>query len=374
MFKMDSSTEPPADEFFRADEDEGPEPQKVRLPSIEALQRENLLLINAKLRDEASRSREPKPAPIEILSLQEILEQPDPVWLIEPWLEADSFAVLAGPSDTFKSFLALDWACSVASDKKWLRNPTKHGQVLYVYAEGGKGIAKRLNAWSVKRKAQPANFHGIPHAIDLSGERSVGALINRINAARPKLRPTLIVIDTLNRCFGGGNENDTKDMSAFIRGCDRLRSAFPGSTLLVIHHTGWEAAHERGNSSLRGALDTLLRIEQRVGDKIALGVAKQKNFEEDQKPLWLEAVKVPGTNSIVLDAAEPPVKAKEGDANDGKVLTALTNAYPKGLKPGELAAASGVNINTLKGVRRRLERAKKIREEDGRIFAILQKG
>ena len=111
-----------------------------------------------------------------------------------------------------------------------------------------------------------------------------------------------------------------------------------------------------------------MRIQQRVGDKIALGVARQKNFEEDHKPLWLEAVKVSETNSIVLEAAEAPVKAKEGDRNDEKVLAALAKAHPNGLKPGELAAASGVNVHTLKGVRRRLIRAKKTREAPRKLL------
>ncbi|MBV8894134.1 MAG: helix-turn-helix domain-containing protein [Acidobacteria bacterium] len=53
-------------------------------------------------------------------------------------------------------------------------------------------------------------------------------------------------------------------MSAFIRGCDKLRGAFPGCTLLVIHHTGWEAAHERGNSSLRGASRVFLARIKRL--------------------------------------------------------------------------------------------------------------
>jgi len=368
--------EGPPEEFWEAAANDDDPRQKPRHKSTDQLQRENLELQNAKLKSEVKRNREPEPEPVNILTIAEILEQPDPVWLIESWLQEDSFAVLAGPSDTYKSFLAVDWACCVASDINWQRHKTEHGQALYVYAEGGKGMGKRLKAWRAAHKRDAENFHGIPHAVDLSSEKSVAGLIDKIKAKA--LCPKLLVIDTLNRCFGAGNENDTKDMSAFIHGCDKLRVAFPGCTVLVVHHCGWEAAHERGNSSLRGALDTLLQIRERQGDKIALVVKKQKDDEEDDRPMWLEAVKVPDTKSIVLALAEPPARTKPGDESEGKVMAALTEVFPKGLKPGELSVVSGVNPNTLsKGannVRARLVQAGKTREENGRIFALQQNG
>ncbi len=33
----------------------------------------------------------------------------------------------------------------------------------------------------------------------------------------------MIILDTLARCFGGNDENDARDMGAFIRGCDDLK-------------------------------------------------------------------------------------------------------------------------------------------------------
>jgi RecA-family ATPase len=92
------------------------------------------------------RKREP-PKRVEILTLAELFEQPDPIWLIEGWLQEDSLAVIAGPSDTGKSFVALSIGCCIASDVDWFGHATQHGQVTYVYSEGSSGIKKRVDAW-----------------------------------------------------------------------------------------------------------------------------------------------------------------------------------------------------------------------------------
>lgn len=47
----------------------------------------------------------------------------------------------------------------------------------------------------------------------------------------------MIILDTLARCFGGNDENDARDMGAFIRGCDELKRR-TGATVLVVHHSG----------------------------------------------------------------------------------------------------------------------------------------
>ena len=68
----------------------------------------------------------------------------------------------------------------------------------------------------------------------------------------------MVIIDTLNRNIGG-SESSEDDMGAFIAAADRLRSQY-GSTVLVVHHTGWNNERERGHSSLRGAADTMISV------------------------------------------------------------------------------------------------------------------
>ena len=47
----------------------------------------------------------------------------------------------------------------------------------------------------------------------------------------------LIVVDTLARSMGAGDENTAKDIAMFIRNCDLLRQS-TGAHVMLIHHTG----------------------------------------------------------------------------------------------------------------------------------------
>jgi hypothetical protein len=351
----------------------------------DALRIEHLKLSIARLKTEAERSQKPEPEPIKILTIDEILNRPDPVWLVEEWLQDDSLAVLAGESDSFKSFLAMDWGLSIAFGIDWLWHETKRGPVVYIYAEGGSGIGKRVRAWlGEHRQAPPTDFYGIDAEVVMSDPERVTKLIEAVKELRLSDAPKLLIIDTLAQNYGPGNENSTQDMNAFLRGCKSVKRAFPAMTVLVLHHTGWMTEHERGASNLRGALDTLIRVWEKTADeKIRVGVVKQKNFKNDRKGggMWLQLVDVPPPEeeggkqgSAVLRMAEPPVRTKDGEENKEKVTAILAEAYPKGLKPGELHVATGINQNTLKDVRRRMVKAGTIREEDGRIFAVPQDG
>src|SRR5262249_23253233 len=79
-----------------------------------------------------------------------------------------------------------------------------------------------------------------------------------------------IVIDTLNRCFGGGDENSTKDMSAFVKGCDAMREEF-GASVLIIHHTGHDAGKgARGATALPSAMDIAFVLTKPKGSSLAI--------------------------------------------------------------------------------------------------------
>jgi RecA-family ATPase len=85
----------------------------------------------------------------------------------------------------------------------------------------------------------------------------------------------LVQIDTLARAFGGGNENDSQDMGAFIHNAGRLQRKL-NCALMVLHHSGKDATKGlRGHSSLLGAVDTQLELQKLVTDDLKEGVAGQ---------------------------------------------------------------------------------------------------
>ena len=67
-------------------------------------------------------------------------------YLVKGWLARGAVSMLYGPSNTGKSFLALDIAHHVAKGAPWGGRRVRQGNVLYVAAEGGSGFNNRVAA------------------------------------------------------------------------------------------------------------------------------------------------------------------------------------------------------------------------------------
>lgn len=191
---------------------------------------------------------------------------PPPSWLVKdvvPTGSQGSFSVMYGPSGGGKTFMAMDLAMSVGSGIHWQGLPADKGLAVYVSGEGTGGLGQRANAWLVSK--------GLDHTdVDIawlmeslsvySSSEELDILLERFEelAEHKHEQPALVVIDTLARCFQG-NENETEDMSDFVKGCDRIRTEC-GAAVLVIHHTNSSEGRERGNGALRAAADMMMLV------------------------------------------------------------------------------------------------------------------
>jgi len=113
--------------------------------------------------------------------------------------------------------------------------------------------------------------------LDATSAMEVTAAVDELSKIHGN--PALIIIDTLNRNFGPGDESSTADMGRFINKIDdNLRIRY-GCTVLIIHHTGWnEMARARGSSALRAALDWEYKLtKQANGTKVLLTCTKSKD-------------------------------------------------------------------------------------------------
>ncbi|MFQ3393698.1 helicase RepA family protein [Enterobacter mori] len=204
-------------------------------------------------------------------------------YTLKSYLPANSLCSIYGPSGSYKSFLAVSWACHIAAGLKWAGKRVSEGSVMYIVGEGGIGVPRRVRAWE--------NVHGVKVDNLALVNRPVFPVRNQevqqvVEAARDveakKGKPVqLIVIDTLARCFGGNDENDAKDMGAFIEGCDTIKRE-TGATVLVVHHSGKDDTKgARGSSAFRAALDAEFNVRREgEGGAIILTCTKMKDAEE----------------------------------------------------------------------------------------------
>lgn len=148
--------------------------------------------------------------------------------------------------------------------------------MVYVAAEGGTGLNNRIEAMRRDRKelieAATPNFMLLAEGLDLCTGEDAKYLSEALSNAG--MRPALIVIDTLARVMGNGDENTAKDMGQLVRSVDRLR-AETGAHVMVIHHSDKDASKgARGSGSLRAAADT--EIELTRNDEVVTAEARKQ--------------------------------------------------------------------------------------------------
>lgn len=197
--------------------------------------------------------------------------------LIDGVFDQETFAVVYGPSNSGKTFLMLDLAFHVAAGRSWLGHDVAKGLVVYVAAEGGRGIFKRIAALRRHYGVEDAALEIVPCPINLlNSQADVAGLIALVREAEAERgEPArMVVIDTASRALAGGDENASTDMGAFVKNVDRVRQAVK-ATLCVVHHSGKDLAKgARGWSGLRAATDTEIEI---VDNKIR--TSKQRDIE-----------------------------------------------------------------------------------------------
>jgi RecA-family ATPase len=195
---------------------------------------------------------------VELTPIQEIRHMVDAPWLIQGVLQEGAFAALVGKPGVCKTFIALGLSFSIAMGLPWAGRQVRSGGVIYIAGEGTGGLPRRLAAWEHLHGMELVNMHVITNPVNFLDQVIVSALIEA-SRELPEL-PVLVVVDTLARSFGGGDENSTKDMNRFIAEVDRLRDTL-GCAVLVVHHPPHGGNKLRGSSALPGALDTIISVE-----------------------------------------------------------------------------------------------------------------
>ncbi|MBV9451125.1 MAG: AAA family ATPase [Acidobacteriaceae bacterium] len=292
-------------------------------------------------------------------TLDELLVLPEPESLIEGALDAGTVCMLSGPSGKGKSFVALDWSLCVASGRKWLGRPTRQGSVIYVAAEGYKSLGHRGRVWQEEFGKVPGDeitFVTEPVQIDEAGTAYLSGLIRETDA-------DLLVIDTLARCTVGMEENSARDMGFVIDRLYRLRDAIEecGTTILVVHHSGYDTKRARGSSALAAGMDAVIDIQ---GDDphqaVTLRCSKRKDGEafRDITVRLREA----GGSCVLEECPEPDGP----EAGKGKPSMASLLDPETGQTVAEIAGKAGTERTWVSRQLNAMENAGKARREERR--------
>lgn len=273
-----------------------------------------------------------------------------PEWLIKNVFESDSLVGLFGAPKAGKSFVSIDMACCIATGTDWHEKKTKEGLVLYLCAEGHRGISRRLLSWEKVNKVslKDSKFHYSERGVQVLDDLDIELMKNEALAIQDiyKEAPKLIIIDTVSRSFGPGNENSTEDMNRFIANLDKhIRNEF-NCCVLLVHHTGHaEGGRGRGSSVLPAALDAEYRITKNDGVnnldwsldleqtliKDGRGIENMRfNFKECEFHDLLDEEGHPTTSgALVTGIYTQPEKKRRLGTNQKRVFDALQSVYKR---------------------------------------------
>ena len=239
-----------------------------------------------------------------------------PQWLVPGLVVEGSHALLVGSFGTFKTFLALDLALTIAAGvlpeavggpEDW-RGPwrtNRPGPVLFAAGEGRPGLRQRVEAWE---------------ALHLGGERvedfmltdpvpritDEPATVEAFIKLALKMRPggyRLVVVDTVGRAMQGANENQQEHASSFTALVEHLQREL-GCSVLALHHTGHGRADSpRGSTVFSADADTMVLARREENAlEVRLTMSKQKDAEawSADRMVALEKVDLPAGGSLAV--------------------------------------------------------------------------
>jgi AAA domain-containing protein len=317
---------------------------------------------------------------IDLLTTRDLLRLPPPAWLVDHLIPERGVVGLYGHSGDGKSFIALDWAMHISEGMPWLGHAVKQAPVIYIAAEGGSGIQKRVRAWMrAHDKVDLPAMYFLVHPLYVREEGVVEAFLDSLNrellGPDEDIQPGLVVLDTLSRSFGNGEENSSADMSHFVDKVTGLAAA-RSMSMLVVHHKNATGSRERGHTAFRASLDAMFSCEaEKNGDgkiiRITLKNDKQKD-DMEAPPIYVQPKEGQGL-SLVFEEAPPPEKKEKGGGPPVPMrkvdMLRILSLQEDGLTWREWRLASGIDKNRFNRRIKQLTDDGEIFKDDGRYYA-----
>jgi AAA domain len=229
-----------------------------------------------------TQARTSKPQPFPFVTFKEIDPSPRKDWLIEDILGAGEMSVWFGAPGSGKSVAIGDAACHVAAEKGWHGKRVMRGAVLYIAAERGGLVKRRMAAWRKHHGISEIPLVVVDGLVDLRASQvDANRIAETAKAAGEGLGVGVvwIIIDTVHRVLAGGDENGPKDMGALINSCDLIQRQTAAHVSLVHHVPHSAPDRMRGHGGLLGACDTTILTTKPDG-KVLIEIDKANDVTE----------------------------------------------------------------------------------------------
>jgi len=280
-------------------------------------------------------------------------EFPPNDWVVDLLVAQSGITLLFGTSQSFKTWLLLEIAKSVAKGSPFLNQfPTIQGKVLIVDGENRPQKTRdRMRMLGVDAGADI-------YTLSKSGFKATNKQhIESLLAFCKDNSITLIIFDSLTRIHGG-DENSSQDMSRAFEELERFTRE--DVSVLVIHHSNKGSSHKSAEDALRGSgdifnvADSVLMTKRRGNaDTTTVKLSKHRDSEElesfavrlsveDEKALLEYLGEAKKTQSTTYQAKDV-VLSVLSSFSEGLTKTELCNAVREGKTIGKNAIGKAIN-------------------------------
>jgi hypothetical protein len=288
-------------------------------------------------------------SPVKLSAYSEIIMRPSPQWIVKNLIPPGELTAIVGPTSCGKTFLTMDLLLALARGQEfWFGQRIKrHGLVVHLTLEGT-SLGNRLNAYRAHHDIT-GDLPYVALEVPINLREPPTALINAIERQGQlhDLPVVLVAVDTVNRAMGGGEENSSEHMGAFLASAERIKTAFPGCGVLLVHHIGKDPTKgARGHSSFSANVGAQLHVDQDESSGIrTVTMDKQRdattettfNFKLTQVSLGPDEDGEPITSCVVEASTAPAaIEASDGDIYDAIRLFWVTEFQQKPMAKGKV--------------------------------------
>lgn len=248
-------------------------------------------------------------------------------WLIDDLLGAGEATAFYGPPGCGKSVLLGDAAAHVAAGLPWFGRPVRCGLVVYIAAERGALVKRRLAAWRKRYGIEDIALIVVESVFDFCSNTTGAAEIVRIAAEAAKLYEVpvaWVIIDTKSQVMAGADPNSDSDTMKLMKSVAVMQRDTGAHVTIVDHVPHYAPERLKGSGALAGAVDGSFLVSKvsRGHHRVTIG-SKPPNDGPDE-----------------LDLAFSLERVAVATNPDGKVTWApvvVPSDIPSPLKPAKTA-------------------------------------
>lgn len=211
---------------------------------------------------------------------------------------------------------------AISNGTEWFGHSVKQTPVVLFCGEGERSMHKRILAWAKfnEQTVRDNPFRMSNRPARILDDEDFALIMQTLKNTYDELGDIgCVCIDTLQRNWGGGDENSSSDMGKFIQRVDEIKYEFDCNVTLVHHsgHVGGKS-RARGSSVLPSSVDFEFQVDRKNGPE-----DDPRMYTTIKQTLNKEGADLPPINFEVI-----PVHNLKGYVSQGSATVDLTEFVP----------------------------------------------